>query len=107
MGKIINELKQKVQANYDAAAETVKQAELAARNAARRWISPCRQDPPHGRPAPPDAGRQPDHRRVLRYRALPWQMPPEIEDDDHNFTRLNVPKDHPRPRYAGYLLSVR
>ena len=20
---------------------------------------------------------------------------PEIEDDDHNFTRLNVPKDHP------------
>ena len=34
MGKIINELKQKVQADYDAAAETVKQAELAARNAA-------------------------------------------------------------------------
>ena len=29
MGKIINELKQKVQADYDAAAETVKQAELA------------------------------------------------------------------------------
>ena len=34
MGKIINELKQKVQADYDAAAEQVKQAELAARNAA-------------------------------------------------------------------------
>ena len=34
MGKIINELKQKVQADYDAAAEAVKQAELAARNAA-------------------------------------------------------------------------
>ena len=34
MGKIINELKQKVQADYDAAAEKVKQAELAARNAA-------------------------------------------------------------------------
>ena len=34
MGKIINELKAKVQADYDAAAEQVKQAELAARNAA-------------------------------------------------------------------------
>ena len=34
MGKIINELKAKVQAEYDAAAEKVKAAELAARNAA-------------------------------------------------------------------------
>ena len=34
MGKIINELKQKVQADYDAAAAKVKEAELAARNAA-------------------------------------------------------------------------
>ena len=34
MGKAINELKQKVQADYDAAAVRVNQAELAARNAA-------------------------------------------------------------------------
>ena len=34
MGKVINELKQKVQADYDAAAARVKAAELAARNAA-------------------------------------------------------------------------
>ena len=34
MGKIINELKTKVQADYDAAAAKVKEAELAARNAA-------------------------------------------------------------------------
>ena len=53
MGKIINELKARVQAEYDAAADKVKQAELAVADA------------------------------------------PEIEDDDHNFTRLNVPKDHP------------
>ena len=52
MGKIINELKQKVQADYDAAAETVKQGFSVGTF-------------------------------------------PEIEDDDHNFTRLNVPKDHP------------
>ena len=41
MGKIINELKAKVQADYDAAAAQVKQAELAARMLRRRWISPC------------------------------------------------------------------
>ena len=52
MGKVINELKQKVQADYDAAAARVKAAELAARNAAEAV-------------------------------------------DIHNFTRLNVPKDHP------------
>ena len=43
MGKIINELKQKVQAD------------------------PARQDPHGGWSAPPDAGHQPDHRRVLRH----------------------------------------
>ena len=34
MGKVINELKQKVQADYDAAAARVKAAQPAARNAA-------------------------------------------------------------------------
>ena len=41
MGKAINELKQKVQADYDAAAGRVGQAELAARNAAETVTSPC------------------------------------------------------------------
>ena len=42
MGKIINELKQKVQADYDAAAAKVKEAELAARQRPLRpWTSPC------------------------------------------------------------------
>ena len=67
MGKIINELKQKVQADYDAAAAKVKEAELATRNAADRGHHPARQDPHGGWSAPPDAGHQPDHRRVLRH----------------------------------------
>ena len=67
MGKIINELKQKVQADYDAAAETVKQAELAARNSAETVDITLPANPPRGRSAPADAGRQPDHRRVLRH----------------------------------------
>lgn len=32
---------------------------------------------------------------------------PEIEDDWHNFTAMNTPEDHPRPRYAGYVLCGR
>ena len=61
MGKIINELKQKVQAEYDAAAEKVKAAELAARNAAET--------------APADPDHQPDHRRVLRHGLFGGHLP--------------------------------
>ena len=47
MGKIINELKARVQAEYDAAADKVKQLSLLPATPPRRWTSPC---PP--RPAP-------------------------------------------------------
>ena len=42
----------------------------------------------------PDPRHQPDGRRLLGH-GLCCGRCPEIEDDDHNFTRLNVPKDHP------------
>lgn len=29
---------------------------------------------------------------------------PEVELDHYNFEALNIPKDHPGPRHAGYLL---
>ena len=48
MGKIINELKQKVQADYDAAAAKVKEAELAARNAAETVDITLPAKTPHG-----------------------------------------------------------
>ena len=72
MGKIINELKAKVQAEYDAAADKVKQAELAARNAAETV----------------------DITLPAKTRAVGGLHPLTLVTH-HNFTRLNVPKDHP------------
>ena len=95
MGKIINELKTKVQADYDAAAAKVKEAELAARNAAETVDITL--------PAKTRAvgGLHPltlvTNQIIDVFSGMGFAVAdaPEIEDDDHNFTRLNVPKDHP------------
>ena len=95
MGKIINELKQKVQADYDAAAETVKQAELAARNAAETVDITM---PPKVRlngSLHPITLVKNEIVDVFAGMGFEIYEGPEIEDDDHNFTRLNVPKNHP------------
>ena len=95
MGKIINELKAKVQADYDAAAEQVKQAELAARNAAETVDITL---PAKTRPM---GGLHPltliTNQIIDVFSGMGFSVGtfPEIEDDDYNFTRLNVPKDHP------------
>ena len=95
MGKIINELKAKVQADYDAAAEQVKQAELAARNAAETVDITL---PAKTRPM---GGLHPltliTNQIIDVFSGMGFSVGtfPEIEDDDHNFTRLNVPKNHP------------
>ena len=95
MGKIINELKAKVQAEYDAAAEKVKAAELAARNAAETVDITL---PAKTRPM---GGLHPltliTNQIIDVFSGMGFSVGtfPEIEDDDHNFTRLNVPKDHP------------
>ena len=95
MGKAINELKQKVQADYDAAALRVKQVELAARNAAETVdiTLPAK--------ARPTGGLHPltlvRNQIIDAFAGMGFEIyeGPEIEDDDHCFTRLNVPKDHP------------
>ena len=95
MGKAINELKQKVQADYDAAAGRVGQAELAARNAAETVDITL---PAKMRPA---GGLHPltlvRNQIIDAFAGMGFEIyeGPEIEDDDHCFTRLNVPKDHP------------
>ena len=95
MGKIINELKQKVQADYDAAAAKVKEAELAARNAAETVDITL---PAKTRPM---GGLHPltliTNQIIDVFSGMGFSVGtfPEIEDDDHNFTRLNVPKNHP------------
>ena len=95
MGKIINELKTKVQADYDAAAAKVKEAELAARNAAETVDITL--------PAKTRAvgGLHPltlvTNQIIDVFSGMGFAVAdaPEIEDDDHNFTRLNVAKNHP------------
>ena len=86
MGKIINELKQKVQADYDAAAETVKQAELAARNAAETVdiTLPAKTRSVGGlHPLTLVTNQIID---VFSGMGFAVADAPEIEDDDHNFT---------------------
>ena len=88
MGKIINELKARVQAEYDAAADKVKQAELAARNAAETVDITL--------PAKTRAvgGLHPltlvTNQIIDVFSGMGFAVAdaPEIEDDDHNFTRL-------------------
>lgn len=95
MGKIINELKARVQAEYDAAADKVKQAELAARNAAETVdiTLPAKTRAVGGlHPLTLVTNQIID---VFSGMGFAVAESPEIEDDDHNFTRLNVPKDHP------------
>lgn len=95
MGKVINELKQKVQADYDAAAARVKEAELAARNAAEAVdITMPAKTRPMGGLHPLNLTRD---QIIDAFAGMGFEVfdTPEIEDDDHNFTLLNVPKDHP------------
>ena len=95
MGKAINELKQKVQADYDAAAVRVNQAELAARNAAETVdITLPAKTRPTGGLHPLTLVR---NQIIDAFAGMGFEIyeGPEIEDDDHCFTRLNVPKDHP------------
>ena len=95
MGKLINEVKNDVQALYEKAAEDVKKAELAARNAAETVDITL---PAKTRPA---GGLHPltlvRSEIIDAFAGMGFSVfeAPEIDDDDHNFTRLNVPKDHP------------
>lgn len=95
MGKLINELKNKVQAQYDEAAARVQAAELAARNAAETVdITLPAKTRPVGGLHPLTLVR---NEIIDAFAGMGFSVfeAPEIDDDDHNFTRLNVPKDHP------------
>ena len=94
-GKIINEFKQQVQALYDKAAQKVSQAEMEARNAAEAVdITMPAKIRPQGSLHPITLVK---NQIIDAFAGMGFQVfdAPEIDDDDHNFTRLNVPKDHP------------
>ena len=95
MGKLIKDLKNKVQAQYDEAAKRVQAAELAARNAAETVdITLPAKTRPVGGLHPLTLVR---NEIIDAFAGMGFSVfeAPEIDDDDHNFTRLNVPKDHP------------
>ena len=94
-GKIINECKAKLTADYEAAAERINAAELAARNAAEAVdITLPAKRRPMGALHPITLVK---NQIIDVFAGMGFEVyeGPEIEDDDHNFTRLNVPKNHP------------
>ena len=94
-GKIINEFKQQVQAKYDEAAQKVSRAEMDARNAAETVdITMPAKIRPQGALHPITLVK---NQIIDAFAGMGFQVfdAPEIDDDDHNFPRLNVPKDHP------------
>ena len=94
-GKDINECKAKLNADYEAAAARIEAAELARRNAAEAVDITL---PAKRRPL---GGLHPitlvKNQIIDVFAGMGFEVyeGPEIEDDDHNFTRLNVPRNHP------------
>ena len=95
MGKVINEFKALAQARYEARAAFLEAAELAARNREERVdiTLPARKRPA-GNLHPITITK---NEIIDIFAGMGFEIfeSPEIEDDDHNFTRLNVPKNHP------------
>ncbi len=94
-GKIINECKAWAEAQYQELAAAVEQAELAARNAAEAVDITLPGTPrPTGTLHPLTLIK---NQIVDVFAGMGFEVfeGPEIEDDDHCFTRLNVPKNHP------------
>ncbi len=94
-GKIINSFKARVTADYEAAAERIRAAELNARNAAEAVdITLPAKTRPAGALHPITLIK---NQIIDAFAGMGFEIyeGPEIEDDDHNFTRLNVPKNHP------------
>lgn len=94
-GKIINAFKLQVTEKYEAAAARIKAQELAARNAAEAVdITLPAKTRGMGALHPITLVK---NEIIDAFAGMGFEVyeAPEIDDDDHNFTRLNVPKDHP------------
>ena len=95
VGKTINEFKNQVEARYQEMKNKMDELELAARNKSEQVDIPM---PAKMRPA---GGLHPltvtENEMIDVFAGMGFEIfdGPEIEDDDHNFTRLNVAKNHP------------
>ena len=95
MGKVINEFKTQVEEKYRTLSEKMEQLELQARNRSEAVdITMPAKKQPLGSLHPLTIVKN-EMINVFAGMGFDVFEGPEIEDDDHNFTRLNVPKDHP------------
>ena len=95
MGKVINDFKTLVEERYRGMSERIEQLEMEARNR-REAVDitlPAKKRPLGG--LHPLTIVKDEMINVFAGMGFEIFEGPEIEDDDHNFTRLNVPKDHP------------
>ncbi len=95
VGKFINDFKVEAEEKYKALSEKMEQAELQARNRKEAVdITLPAKKHPLGHKHPLTLVKD-EIINVFSGMGFDVFEGPEIEDDDHNFTRLNVPKDHP------------
>ena len=95
MGKVINDFKVQVEEKYKNLSEKMEQMELQARNRREAVdITLPAKKHPQGHLHPLTLVKN-EMINVFAGMGFDVFEGPEIEDDDHNFTRLNVPKDHP------------
>ena len=95
VGKTINEFKTWAEGQYKALSEQVEQAALAARNEAETVDITLPAKRHHCGGLHPITLVKNEIIDVFAGMGFEIYEGPEIEDDDHNFTRLNVPKNHP------------
>ena len=95
VGKTINEFKQWAEAQYQALSEQVEKAALEARNAAETVDITMPAKIRQTGSLHPITLVKNEIIDVFAGMGFEIYEGPEIEDDDHNFTRLNVPKNHP------------
>jgi len=95
IGKIINDFKVETEERYKELSEKMDQAEMQARNKLEAVdITMPSKKRPLGHLHPLTHVKN-EIINVFSGMGFSVFEGPEIEDDDHNFTRLNVPKDHP------------
>ena len=95
VGKTINEFKQWAEAQYQALSEQVEKAALEARNAAETVDITMPAKIRQTGSLHPITLVKNEIIDVFAGMGFEIYEGPEIEDDDHYFTRLNVPKNHP------------
>ena len=95
VGKTINEFKNQVEARYQEMKNRMDELELAARNKSEQVdiTMPAKMRPAGG--LHPLTVTENEMIDVFAGMGFDIYDGPEIEDDDHNFTRLNVAKNHP------------